>query len=69
MNQELFLYILLVMIGYDLLIHLVYLCGFEQFFLKRKINFWPEWIGRKYQIFWSLFWGTAFALVLGYILQ
>ncbi|TSC69463.1 MAG: hypothetical protein G01um101456_144 [Parcubacteria group bacterium Gr01-1014_56] len=68
MRQDFFLYIVLGMIGYDLLIHLIYFFGVEQFFLKRKINFWPEWSGLKYQTFWTLFWGIAFLSLLIYML-
>mgnify|MGYP001588650619 CR=1 FL=1 len=67
MNMDFILYILLIMIFYDLSIHLIYLLGFEKFFLGRRINYWPEWSGRKYQRFWSGFWGLAFILLLIYI--
>lgn len=60
-------YILALMIIYDFSIHLIYLLGMEEFFLKRKINYWPEWEGRKYQVFWSIFWGIALVLILIYI--
>jgi hypothetical protein len=61
--KEVLLYIVLAMVAYDLSIHLVYLFKKEQFFLERSINFWPEWSGRPYQIFWCLFWGIAFVLL------
>ncbi len=68
MKLDFILYILAVMIFYDLSIHLIYLLGFEKFFLERKINYWPAWSGHKYQIFWSLYWGTAFILFLVHFL-
>lgn len=66
--QQILLYLVLIMILYDLSIHLIYFFKKENFFLKRKINYWPEWSGRKYQTFWILFWGTAFMALLVYIL-
>lgn len=69
MNQFL-LYVLGVMIFYDLCIHLIYLFRKEDIFIKRKINFWPNFgKGDKfnrnhYQIFWTIYWLTAFSIVL-----
>ncbi len=57
------------MVAYDLLIHIIYLFGWEHFFLKRKLHFWPEWHGLKYQAFWTLFWGAALCLLLSYLFQ
>lgn len=57
----------LAMVAYDWSIHLVYLFGKERLFLDRKINYWPNWTGHKYQVFWSIFWGTAFVLLLFYL--
>jgi len=57
------------MIFYDFSIHLIYFFKKEKFFLKRKINYWPEWSGRKYQTFWVLFWGSALLLLLTYTLS
>lgn len=56
------------MILYDWSIHLVYFFGKENIFLVRKINYWPNWSGKKYQTFWTLFWGTAFVLMVIYLL-
>ena len=63
------LYILAIMIFYDLSIHLLYMAGFEQFFLKRKINYWPELHGKKYQVFWAAYWGIAFIIILIYLFR
>ena len=68
MNIEILLYLVLAMIIYDFSIHLIYLLGKEKPFLKRRINYWPEWPGRKYQIFWTLFWGLASIILLSYII-
>ncbi len=69
-------YIALGMIFYDLSIHIVYLFGKQNFFLKRKLNYWPEWnrsdmkrANLRYQQFWSLFWGIAFILLLVYLVK
>lgn len=67
MIQTIIPYIVTLMIFYDLSIHAVYLFGFEKFLLKRKINFWPELNGKKYQIFWTTYWGIAFILAFLYI--
>lgn len=58
------LYLVIAMVVYDLSIHLLYLFGLETFFLRRGLNYWPEWTGRKYQAFWSCFWGTALIILL-----
>ncbi len=70
MNNKILLYLVGTMILYDLAIHLVYLFKIEDFFLKRKINFWPNF-GKgkqfkrdKYQLFWTVYWLVAFVLVL-----
>lgn len=66
--KEIILYLLAIMIFYDFSVHVIYLLKFEKFFLKRKINYWPEWGGKKYQIFWSIYYGIALALLLIYLL-
>lgn len=58
----------MVMILYDLSIHLIFLFGKQDFWLKRGINYWPEGSKRQYQIFWSAFWSIAFLLLLASII-
>ncbi len=67
MNTNTLLYIILGMIFYDFSIHLIYFFKKEQFFLKRRMNYWPDWTGHKYQVFWALFWGSAFIMLLLYV--
>ncbi|MBN1503058.1 hypothetical protein JW930_05930 [Candidatus Woesearchaeota archaeon] len=61
---------LLVMLAYDLSIHIIYLFRKEQFFFKRKINYWPDFgqgknFNRlKYDLFWTVYWGIAFILII-----
>jgi len=62
------LYIAVLMIFYDLSAHFVYLIGVEKFFLKKKLNWWPEWEDKKYALFWTIYWGIVFLLLLIYIL-
>ena len=67
-------YIVLAMILYDWSIHLLFLFGKQDFFLERGINYWPEWkdksISKKrYQQFWSTFWGIALAFLVIYLLN
>ncbi len=71
MSLNFVLPLLVLMIAYDLSIHIIYLLGFEDFFLKRKINYWPRWHwrGRKYQLFWATYWSIALILALIYILS
>ena len=63
------------MILYDLLIHIVWLLKIEDFFLKRKLNFWPNFgKGKKYnrnlyQTFWTIYWGVALLLAVILILN
>ena len=66
--MEYILLIVIVMIGYDLSIHLIYLIGKDKFFLHNRINYWPNWSGHghAYQIFWSCFWAIALALLMVY---
>ncbi|GEM_PF-4932122 len=65
--MDLLLYILLALILYDFSAHLASLLGFDKFLIKRKLNWWPEISGQKYQIFWTTFWGTALATLCVYI--
>jgi len=65
---EIIPYIIALMILYDLSIHIIYLLGKEDFFLKRKLNYWPQWHGVKYQIFWTIYWGITLILMLIYII-
>ncbi len=67
-------WIVLVMIAYDFSIHLIFLLKKQHLFLDRGLNYWPEWKDknisqRRYQQFWSLFWSTAFVLLLVYLLN
>ena len=66
--REMLLYIVIAMVAYDLSIHLIYLLRKEALFMQRKLNYWPDWPGHNhnYQIFWSIYWGTAFVLLLAY---
>ncbi len=62
-------YIVLAMIIYDFSIHLIFLFGKEGAFLKRGLNYWPEWkdksvAKKRYQQFWTVFWGMAALLLL-----
>jgi len=74
MSIDIILYIITLMIFYDFSIHLVYLFKKEEFFLKRKLNWWPKWDmwGKKermfYQIFWNTYWGSAFILMVLYLI-
>ncbi len=69
MNRQILILVVTLMIAYDLSIHLIYLVGKENFFIDRKINYWPNFGGhrRAYQIFWSVYWATAFILLLLYL--
>ena len=64
------LFAVIAMVAYDWSIHLIYLLRKEAFFIERKLNYWPNWPGHNhnYQIFWSIYWGTAFVLLLAYAL-
>ena len=68
--REILLYIVIAMVAYDLSIHLIYLLRKETFFIERGLNHWPDWPGHNhaYQIFWSTYWGTAFVLLLTYLI-
>jgi len=62
------------MVVYDFSIHLIFLFGKEGFFIKQHLNYWPEWedknISKKrYQQFWTAFWGIAVILLLIYIID
>lgn len=56
--------IAVIMIAYDLLIHLLHLVFTREFFQKRKIIFWPVIYGKFYDLFWSLYWIVVIILVL-----
>lgn len=68
MNLDFIPYLIAAMIFYDVSIHFIYLIGRERFFIDRKINYWPLWSGHKYQIFWTIYWGTALILTLIYLI-
>ena len=63
-----FLAVVIGMIAYDLSIHIIYLFKKEEYFLVRNINYWPNWTGFRYQIFWSSFWAIALALLVSFAL-
>ena len=65
---ELIPYIVLAMIFYDLSIHFVFLVGWSDWILERKINWWQRFIKIDYQVFWNVYWGIAFILMLMYVL-
>jgi hypothetical protein len=74
MALDFILYILVLMIFYDWSIHLLHLFHKEERVLKRGLNWWPKFLkdnkfdSEKYQRFWSVYWGTAFVLILIYML-
>ncbi len=64
------LYILTAMIFYDFSLHFLRLIlGLEQ---ARKLKFyWPIFLignQKRYEIFWTIYWGTAFILTISYII-
>lgn len=65
---ELIPYIIIVMIIYDLSIHFVYTFEFDEWLIKRNLNWWLNWWGLKYQIFWISYWTTALILMILYVL-
>ena len=70
MAAEIILYILIIMIFYDFSLHLLeFVLGIER---ARKIKYyWPSFLigkRRRYTVFWTTYWGTAFILVLFYML-
>lgn len=67
-------YMVLAMIVYDLSVHIIFLMNKQDFFLKRGLNYWPEWKDKnkakvRYQQFWTAFWGMAAVLLLIHLLQ
>lgn len=72
--MRILLWVVLAMIAYDLSVHLIFLLGKENIFIDSGLNYWPEWKDKtksklRYQQFWSLFWGTAFVLLLIYLIK
>ncbi len=69
MAMDIILYILLIMIFYDFSLHLSRLfLGLEK---ARKIKYyWPCFLvghEKRYNIFWTLYWGIALTLTVIYI--
>lgn len=65
--KNILLNIVTLMIAYDLSIHLFFLLSKEDYFINKKVNWWPNFKNlspRTYQVFWCLYWGIAFTLVL-----
>lgn len=64
------LWLVIAMIIYDFSIHLIFLLGKQDYFLNRKLNYWPEWSGAnsklRYQQFWTAYWGFAALLLIAY---
>lgn len=59
--------IVLMMVIYDLSIHVVFLLSIEDFLIKNKINWWPNFknLNKKiYQIFWVSYWSIAVVLMI-----
>lgn len=70
MNLDFILYILAVMIFYDFSCHYLRLTlGLER---ARKLKYyWPTFLvgkEKRYNIFWTTYWGIVFILLLIYIL-
>ncbi len=71
MALDIILYFLAVMIFYDFSLHALRLAlGLER---ARKIKcWWPNFLTgkknrRRYEIFWDVYWGIAFVLIVIYI--
>ena len=64
---EVILYIIILMILYDLSIHFVYLFNFDKKIIKKNLNWWFNWWGIKYQIFWMIYWLIALFLMIIYV--
>ncbi|MBP6857533.1 hypothetical protein KBC25_03865 [Candidatus Pacearchaeota archaeon] len=60
-------YLILLMIIYDLSVHFVYAFKFDEKIIKKKLNWWPNLWGDKYQAFWITYWVIALVLVIIYI--
>lgn len=72
---EIIPWMVMLLILYDLSIHFVYLIHKESFFLKNRLNWWPDWNRwdkkgrrRRYQIFWNTYWAIAFILMAMYLI-
>jgi len=48
---EIIPYVVLFMIAYDLSIHFVYFFKWDKLIIKRKLNWWFNYWGIKYQLF------------------
>lgn len=58
-------YVIALMVGYDALLHLLFLVGIGQRLDERGIRVWPEHdTEREYDLFWSVYWGLCLLLVL-----
>ena len=71
--MKVLVYIVALKVFYDFSIHLIFLLNKQEFFMKRHLNYWPEWqdksISKKrYQQFWSTYWAVALVLLLAYFL-
>ena len=72
MNQDFLLYIVALMILYDLSIHIIYLLKIDEYLLKNNLNYWPnfkKYSKNIYQLFWTIYWGGAFIILIFYFLQ
>lgn len=65
---ELIPYLIIAMIAYDLSVHFAYTFQFDEWLIKKKLNWWFNWWGLKYQIFWIIYWMTALILMIIYVL-
>jgi hypothetical protein len=56
-------HIVILMISYDLLIHLAHLIFTREYLMSKRIIFWPVLYGRMYDYYWSVYWGIVLILV------
>lgn len=72
MINSIILGILVIMIFYDFTLHLIETLELEKFFYPRRNIFsyyWPVAKSRQvYNIGWTIYWGTAFLLIIIYVL-
>jgi len=66
---EIIPYVVLFMIAYDLSIHFVYFFKWDKLIIKRKLNWWFNYWGIKYQLFWIIYWSIALLFLLAYIIS
>ncbi len=51
--------VLIALVSYDLAVHLAHLFRPREWWIKKRLIFWPSLYGKNYDLFWAVYWLIA----------